>query len=139
MEIKPILLDTNAYTAFKRNGTEAIEVIKNVPLIGINSVILGELLGGFAVGTKEAVNRGELQQFLGVSKVKIFVIDSETSDYYAMVYRALRAKGNPIPTNDMWIAATALQHQLALFSYDKHFQAVDGLVTGTCLSDFTVN
>ncbi len=55
-----------------------------------------------------------------------------------MVYRGLRTKGNPIPTNDIWIAATALQHNLGLFSYDKHFQAVDGLVTGTCLSDFMV-
>ena len=54
MEIKPILLDTNAYTAFKRNVSDALEIIKNSPLIGLNTVILGELLGGFAVGTKEA-------------------------------------------------------------------------------------
>ncbi|MEM1168889.1 MAG: type II toxin-antitoxin system VapC family toxin [Cyanobacteria bacterium P01_H01_bin.35] len=138
MEIKPILLDTNAYTAFKRNVSDSVEIIKNSPLIGLNSVILGELLGGFAVGTKEAVNRSELQQFLSIEKVKVFVIDTDTAEYYAIVYRGLRTKGNPIPTNDIWIAATALQHNLGLFSYDKHFQAVDGLVIGTCLSDFMV-
>ncbi|MDJ0555581.1 MAG: hypothetical protein QNJ68_14295 [Microcoleaceae cyanobacterium MO_207.B10] len=57
MEIKPILLDTNAYTAFKGNVSDAVKIINNAPLIGINSVILGELLGGFAVGSKEVVNR----------------------------------------------------------------------------------
>ncbi|MDJ0555580.1 MAG: PIN domain-containing protein [Microcoleaceae cyanobacterium MO_207.B10] len=55
-----------------------------------------------------------------------------------MVYRGLRTKVNPIPTNDIWIAATALEHDLALFSYDKHFQNVDGLVSGTCLSNLIV-
>ena len=44
MELRPILLDTNAYTAFKRNIFEAVEVIRNTPLIGLNSVILGEFM-----------------------------------------------------------------------------------------------
>lgn len=138
MEIRPILLDTNAYTAFKRNVSEAVELIKGSPLIGLNTIILGELLGGFAGGTKEIVNRRELTQFLEINKVQIFMIDSETAEYYAIVYRQLRTKGNPIPTNDMWIASTALQYNLGLFSYDKHFQSVDGLTTGTCLGDFRV-
>ena len=43
MELTLILLDTNAYTAFKRNIFEVVEVIRNRPLIGLNSVILGEL------------------------------------------------------------------------------------------------
>jgi len=54
------------------------------------------------------------------------------------VYYGLRKKGNPIPTNDMWIAATALQYNLALFSYDKHFQAIDGLKTGSGIADFKI-
>ena len=51
MELRPILLDTNAYTAFKRNISEAVEVIRNTPLIG--SIILGELYSGFALGSRE--------------------------------------------------------------------------------------
>ena len=89
MEIKPILLDTNAYTAFKRNVSDAVKIIKNAPLIGINRVILGELLGGFFFGTKEAVNRRELEQFLEISKVQTFTVDNDTSEYYAMVYLIL--------------------------------------------------
>ncbi|WP_293063390.1 hypothetical protein [Okeania sp. SIO2B3] len=88
MEIKPILLDTNAYTAFKRNVSDAVEVINNTPLIGLNSVISGELLGGFAVGTKEAINRGELKQFLSIEKV-ISVISYQLS---VISYQYLRLK-----------------------------------------------
>lgn len=138
MELRPILLDTNAYTAFKRNISEAVEIIRNTPLIGLNSIILGELYSGFALDSREEYNRRELKQFLEISKINRLAIDSDTAEYYAKVYSDLRKKGNPIPTNDMWIAATALQYNLALFSYDKHFRAVDGLITGNSSADFAI-
>ena len=111
MELTLILLDTNAYTAFKRNIFEAVEVIRNRPLIGLNSVILEELYGGFELGSREEYNRRELKQFLEISKINCFAnakrslreIDCNTAEYYARVYYYLRRKGNPIPTNDMWI------------------------------------
>ena len=62
MEIKSILLDTNAYTAFKQNQNEAVSIIQNVDIIAINSIIIGELLGGFALGNKTEINRDELEQ-----------------------------------------------------------------------------
>jgi predicted nucleic acid-binding protein len=136
--IKEILLDTNAYVAFKRNRTDAIEIIRQAPLIGINSIVLGELLAGFAVGTHETINKQELKRFLSSKRVKVFFTDDATAEYYAVVYRNLRQKGRPIPTNDMWIAATALQHDLAVFTYDGHFQAVDGIMVGYQLPDFVL-
>jgi predicted nucleic acid-binding protein len=138
VELKSILLDTNAYKAFKRNVAEAVQVIQSTPFIALNRVILGELLGGFALCTKEAINKEKLNSFLSVKNVSCLAIDSDTARHYAMVYRCLREKGNPIPTDDMWIAATTLQYGLTLFSYDKHFQAVDGLSVGSCLADFVV-
>ncbi|GBE72995.1 hypothetical protein myaer87_02220 [Microcystis aeruginosa NIES-87] len=146
MELRPILLDTNAYTAFKRNIFEAVEVIRNTPLIGLNSVILEELYGGFELVFREEYNRRELKQFLEISKINRFAnakrslreIDCNTAEYYARVYYYLRKKGNPIPTNHMWIASTALQYNLALFSYDKHFRAVDGLIKGNSRADFAI-
>jgi predicted nucleic acid-binding protein len=146
VELTLILLDTNAYTAFKRNIFEVIEVIRNRPLIGLNSVILEELYGGFELVSREEYNRRELKQFLEISKINRFAnakrslreIDCNTSEYYSRVYYYLRKKGNPIPTNDMWIAAMALQYNLALFSYDKHFRAVDGLITGNSSADFAI-
>ncbi len=136
MAVKEILLDTNAYSAFKRNVPDAIEIIRHAPVIGINSIVLGELLGGFAVGKREAINRQELKQFLSSKRVRLVTVDEGTAEYYAIIYRGLRQKGQPIPTNDMWIAATALQHGLAVYTYDGHFQYVEGLNIGNRLSDF---
>ena len=108
MAIREILLDTNAYAAFKQGRSDAVEIIKHVPLIGLSSIVLGELLSGFAMGKREATNREELKQFLASERVRLFAIDEDTAEYYAVVYQGLRQKGHPIPTNDMWIAATAL-------------------------------
>ncbi|MFN8475775.1 MAG: type II toxin-antitoxin system VapC family toxin [Anaerolineae bacterium] len=125
-----ILLDTNAYVAFKQGQADAVEIIQRAQRLALSSIVLGELLAGFAVGSREATNRLELQLFLASERVQIVRVDEETAVHYAMVYRALRSKGQPIPTNDMWIAASALQHGYALYSYDRHFRAVDGLRVG---------
>jgi tRNA(fMet)-specific endonuclease VapC len=66
------------------------------------------------------------------------VIDAETAVQYAVVYQELRRRGLPIPTNDMWIAASALQHGFAVFSDDGHFHEVPRLHVGTRLDDFLV-
>jgi len=136
LEIKGILIDTNGYAAFKKGIPDAVEIIRCMPLIGISIVVLGELLGGFAFGKREKANREELNRFLESERAVIFGADDNTAEYYAKVYKNLRQKGCPIPTNDMWIAATALQHDLAIFTYDAHFQYADGIVSGTALSDF---
>jgi predicted nucleic acid-binding protein len=77
----------------------------------------------------------ELDAFLDNSRVGEINIDSETSEFYATIYRALRTKGKPIPTNDMWIAASALQHGLALCSLDAHFHNIDGIILEHPVSD----
>ncbi|MBD1194306.1 type II toxin-antitoxin system VapC family toxin [Vulcanococcus sp. Clear-D1] len=136
MAIKSILIDTNAYTAFKRHQNQAVEIIENVDIIAINTIIIGELLGGFALGNKQETNRYELEKFLESSRIKIFPIDEKTSEYYAIIYHQLRKKGKPIPTNDIWIAATAIQHDLILFTYDSDFQHIENLKLGNCLADF---
>ena len=136
MAIRDLLLDTNAYVAFMRGIPEAKEVIKHAPSIGINSVVLGELLAGFAMGSREAANIEELKLFMNSARVRFFSLDEVTSSFYAGVYRDLRTTGRPIPTNDMWIAATALQHSLAVVTFDEHFKTVKGLAFGTRLLDF---
>jgi predicted nucleic acid-binding protein len=82
-------LDTNAYTAFKRNHSDAVEIIRHTPFVALNSVILGELLGGFAVGSREQFNQAELNEFLSIEKVSCLGIDTETARYYARVYSGL--------------------------------------------------
>ncbi|MGH7200052.1 MAG: type II toxin-antitoxin system VapC family toxin [Planctomycetaceae bacterium] len=133
----PILIDTNAYAAYKRNHPDAVQIVGQAPMIGVSTIVLGELYSGFAGGTREAQNRQELARFLTVSRVRLFVIDPLIAERYAEVSRQLRAAGRPIPTNDMWIAATALQYGYALYSYDNHFHAVRGLRVGTSPADFS--
>ena len=126
--VKRIIIDTNFYAAFKRNDTEAVDLLKRVEYIGINAVILGELFAGFRCGNKERQNRTELDQFLDSARVYTITLDDETSEYYAQVFSELRQKGRPIPSNDLWLAASALQHGLALATYDEHFSNISGLL-----------
>ena len=98
------MIDTNVYTTFKRNDAPTVSLFRRVDQIGVNPVVTAELLAGFRGG------------------------DRDTAEHYASVYTNLRRKGRPIPTNDMWIAASALQHGMALASQDNHFSEIDGLL-----------
>lgn len=134
--MRPIALDTNAYTAFKRGDEQIIAVLQHAPSIIVCVTVLGELLAGFAAGQRESNNRSELTQFLNTPRVKVVFSTTATADLYALVYAALRRKGQPIPTNDLWIAASSLEHGAALLTFDAHFQSIDGLRAGARLDDF---
>ncbi len=148
MALIEILMDTNAYVEFKRGNQQTLEILRYAQTIGINNVVLGELLAGFSVGNQESKNQRELSQFLETSRVKLLTSDEVTAKYYAMIYKQLRNKGKPIPTNDMWIAATAMhftqkflqnfcvKYHFTLLTYDKHFTNIAGLLQGQQLSDF---
>jgi predicted nucleic acid-binding protein len=88
-------------------------------------------MGGFAAGAKEQQNRAELDALLTSPRVRVVTMDRETAQCYAEVYSALRKAGRPIPTHDMWIAASAIQHGLRLFTFDDHFRYVPGLLVGS--------
>lgn len=126
--MKQILLDTNFYVAFKRKQEPALDRLRQVEYIGVSTIVLGELLAGFRCGSRETENRRELDQFLDSPRVEVLGIDEETAEFYAGVFRALRDKGRPIPSNDLWIAATSLRHGLALATLDEHFRYIDGLL-----------
>ena len=134
--MRPVLLDTNAYTAFMLGAAEVVDVVAHAEKLFLNSIVLGELLGGFAAGTREPKNRAELARFLDSPRVEILPVTGETADSYALIHVGLRRKGQPIPTNDLWIAASALEHGAALLTRDAHFSQIDGLRCGQRLEDF---
>jgi predicted nucleic acid-binding protein len=134
--VRPILIDTNAYSAFMLGDAAVVEVVAHAERICLSSIVLGELLGAFAAGTREAKNRGELARFLDSPRVEVVPVTARTADSYALVYSGLRRKGRPIPTNDLWIAASALEHGAALLSRDAHFGQIEGLRCGRQLEDF---
>ena len=75
-------------------------------------------------GRLEAPNRRQLGEFLESDRVRVVSVDPETGERYAVIRDFLRRKGTPIPTNDLWIAASAAQHGLKLVSLDRHFKEV---------------
>lgn len=129
--MKKIFIDTNGYSAFKRGNEDAVEIIRLAENIGLTTIVLGELLAGFICGSREADNRKELGDFLRSPRVKLHHPDEETAEFYASIFKQLKQDGNPIPTNDLWIAATALQHGYGMFTYDNHFSNINNLITIT--------
>lgn len=126
-----IALDTNAYVAFKRGHEPVLEILRLADDIVVPVIVIGELLAGFAHGAKEAENRAELAKFLDAGRVRTLAVDDDTARWYAQVYAQLRRAGSPIPANDLWIAAQALQHGLPVLTFDRHFEAVEGLMVIT--------
>lgn len=134
--MRPLLIDTNAYCAFMLGEPTTVEVLAHAERVVVNSIVLGELLAGFSVGSRAAKNRTELARFLSSPRVARVAVGEQTADSYALVYATLRKKGRPIPTNDLWIAASALEHGCALLTRDAHFAAIEGLRCGWILEDF---
>jgi tRNA(fMet)-specific endonuclease VapC len=129
MEKNRIMLDTSAYTAFLMGNSKIKLSIQQVEEVFLNPIILGELMAGFLMGKNEKRNRAILQDFLSSPRVKIVEIDEETSERYAVIVGHLRIRGTPIPTNDIWIAASAMQQGLKVLTTDKHYLEVPQIIT----------
>lgn len=126
--MRKIAIDTNIYAAFKSNHPEVVLKFQNCDSLGIDIAVIAELYAGFKMGSKETKNKRELEEFLSNPRVEIFSHDLETAEYYANIVLLLRKKGKPIPTNDLWIAANAQKNGYTLYSFDKHFHDIDGLL-----------
>ena len=124
METMRILLDTSAYIAFLKGHPGIKQAIQKADEINLNPVVIGELLAGFMKGRRASQNREILQEFMESPRVRLMAIDEETSERYASIFNYLREKGTPVPTNDLWIAATAMQYGLRVVTTDRHFQQV---------------
>lgn len=122
------LIDTTVYSHARRGSQWAADLLEEADHLGISTVSLGELLAGFKVGSKTEKNRKILYEFLDGPRVQIYPVSERTAEFYGEIYMNLRKQGTPIPTNDMWIAATAQEHGLVLASHDRHFEAVSGLI-----------
>lgn len=122
-----LLIDSNRYTDFARGVADVVNRFESADELWMSLIVLGELRGGFALGSKGHKNEKALKQFLKRTAVHVLVLDEESVGHYAAIYSNLRRRGKPIPTNDMWIAALAIQHDLTLDTRDQHFQHVPGL------------
>lgn len=116
-----LLVDTSGYVAFLRNNPQAVRAVQQAQEVLLPVIALGELLGGFAFGTRTTNNQQELSDFRISHRTRVVPITESTVQHYAQIYAHLRRTGRPIPTNDMWIAASALEHGARLLTGDGHF------------------
>jgi tRNA(fMet)-specific endonuclease VapC len=128
VEVNRILIDTNIYSEAMRGNHDVVHALRYIAHIGVASISIGELLSGFKSGNKEQENRQELGVFLDAARVTLYPVNEETAEHYSSILNQLKRKGKPIPTNDIWIAAVTFQHGLPLYTMDKHFADVDGLL-----------
>lgn len=123
-----VAIDTNRYVDLCRGVVQTVSILEKAEAVVLPFVVLAELRAGFAHGRREAENERTLRQFLLKIGVRVVFPDDQTTHHYASVFRQLRKQGTPIPTNDMWLAALVLQHNLALHARDKHFDHLPQLV-----------
>lgn len=123
-----VLLDTVIVAAYLNREQSIRDKIDTVN-IHLSSITIGELFYGAYKSNKIASNIQRIRDIESIST--IIDCDAITGDYYGQIKQSLKRKGRPIPENDIWIAATALQHGLTLISRDAHFNEVDGLDLAT--------
>ncbi len=134
MEVR-IAVDTNRYRDFSEGLAEAVERFRSAQKIFLPFVVLAELRAGFLAGSTSAGrssgagsrNAKVLTSFLNPPRVHVLWPDEDTTHQYARLWHQLRGQGTPIPTNDLWIAALVVQHDLLLFSRDSHFDRLPQL------------
>jgi tRNA(fMet)-specific endonuclease VapC len=126
--MKKILIDTNIYSDAMRGEKYAVNILRRNAQVLISPVVIGELFAGFKGGTQEEKNKQQLYEFLSRERVFQLSISSETSEFYAFILNQLKEGGTPIPTNDIRIAASALENGAAVATCDHHFSKINGLI-----------
>ena len=122
-----ILLDTSAYSAYRRGDERILEALVDAETVYMSAVVLGELHVGFRNGTRREEDLAELRQFLDKPIAEAVSVTDQTAEVYGHVYLELKRSGTPIPDNDVWIAAQCLELGAALVTLDTHFRLVGGL------------
>jgi tRNA(fMet)-specific endonuclease VapC len=119
------LLDTNVVIALF-GGESAVQTrLDGAREVFVPSIALGELYFGAAKSSHPEANAARIDEFAAFCTV--VVTDAVTAQRYGVLKAQLKKKGRPIPQNDLWIAACALQHGLVVATRDGHFEHVEGL------------
>lgn len=124
-----LLLDTNIIIEVFDGNKDIADKIDKLSQFYVPSIVLGELYTGINRVTNKSKHLKKLTDFLKLCIV--LDVDATTAQHYGTIMAALYKKGKPLPLNDVWIAAIALQHELTVVSRDKHFNEIDGMKVKT--------
>lgn len=123
-EVK-LALDTNAYSSLQLGNVPLLKTaVDQAEEIILPFVVDAELKAGFHKGQKKVDNYEKLHKFVNLDRVRVLWPDDLINELYARIWSDLAKIGKPIPTNDVWIAAICVQHQLSLATNDKHFSNI---------------
>lgn len=122
------LLDTVIVVAYLNHDQTVLRYLQGATLV-VPSIVIGELYFGAYHSGRVAKNVAQVREL--AARNTVLTCDKTTGSLYGQIKTQLRSKGRPIPENDIWIAATALQHGLTLVTRDRHFQEIDGLALAT--------
>ena len=117
-------LDTSAFSEFKRGNPQVVDLIDRAEWVGMPAITIGELRSGFLQGAQRARNEAELVAFLNNPAVEVLPVDDSVAGVYAEMLVDLKKAGRPLPTNDIWIAATAVRAGAPVLTYDPHFTSI---------------
>lgn len=119
-----VAVDTNRLTDLLRGDARLAERLGACDEVWVPLMVLGEIKAGFHGGTQRHRNEALLQRFLAKATVSVLLPGRETAEHYARIFVQLRRAGTPVPDNDLWIAALALEHDLTLITRDRHFERI---------------
>ena len=122
-----LVLDTSAYSHFRRGHADAIEAMARAERVLVPTVVLGELEAAFELGSRPRENRRALDDFLSETFVDVLDVTVSTARHYGRLFARLKQAGTPLPVNDIWIAAATTDRGAALLTFDRDFERVPAL------------
>ena len=122
-----ILIDTNTYTSYLAGDKNILNALESASVTFLSIFVLGELYAGFKGGAHKNRNIKLLESFQGKTRVSILDATQETAEIFGHLKNILKQAGTPLPINDVWIAAHAMEVGAVVVTYDKHFTKIPGL------------
>jgi tRNA(fMet)-specific endonuclease VapC len=123
-----VALDTNRLSDFFRGDADLVAWLETCDEVWIPLMVLAEIKAGFYGGTQQSQNEILLRKLLTMPTVAILLPSRETAEHYARLFVQLKRAGTPVPDNDLWIGALALEHDLVLVTRDRHFEKIPQLI-----------
>lgn len=120
-------MDTSAYSHMRMGHPELAEMLASAEALLIPVTVLGELEGAFELGSRARANRLALTEFLSEPFVSVLPTTQDVARHYGQIYARQRRSGRPVPVNDMWIAASAIDGGAHLVTFDKDFGRIEAL------------
>jgi tRNA(fMet)-specific endonuclease VapC len=121
-----MILDTNALSAWADGNPSCRSAFVEAARLVVPTIVLGE----YYYGIRQSRHSKRYEEWLALNLpfAEIQPTTEATASHYADLRLQLKTTGTPIPSNDLWIAALAIELHLPLLSNDSHFDRIPDLI-----------